>query len=108
MQHGAAVCAKFPGEWFGPAATARCIQDLVHAHAPAGLKVYVTGDGADVYEDDLMQLAKGGAGGDDDTFTPTLVLVGTRLGIDKITPAYWDALKAALRMPQSMGIAGYV
>lgn len=40
-------------------------------------------------------------------FQPTLVLVGTRLGIDKITPVYWEALISALQMPQSVGIAGY-
>ncbi|KAI1053444.1 hypothetical protein LB505_012187 [Fusarium chuoi] len=41
-----------------------------------------------------------------EAFHPTLVLVGTRLGIDKITPVYWEALIAALQMPQSVGIAG--
>lgn len=41
-------------------------------------------------------------------FQPTLLLVGTRLGIDHVTPVYWDALKDALCMPQSVGIAGYV
>lgn len=40
------------------------------------------------------------------TFYPTLILVGTRLGIDKITPVYWEALVASLQMPQSIGIAG--
>lgn len=39
-------------------------------------------------------------------FHPTLILVGTRLGIDKITPVYWEALIAALQLPQSVGIAG--
>lgn len=39
-------------------------------------------------------------------FHPTLILVGTRLGIDKITPVYWEALIASLQMPQSVGIAG--
>lgn len=45
---------------------------------------------------------------DGSKFIPTLVLVGTRLGLDKITPVYWEALKATLQMPQSIGIAGYV
>lgn len=45
---------------------------------------------------------------DGQTFHPTLILIRTRLGIDKITPIYWDALIAALHMPQSVGIAGYV
>jgi len=26
VRHGAAACGKYPGEWFGPSATARCIQ----------------------------------------------------------------------------------
>lgn len=45
---------------------------------------------------------------DGETFHPTLVLVGTRLGIDKINQVYWEALTATLQMPQSVGIAGYV
>ncbi len=62
----------------------------------------MNGDGADVYEDSVLTLAKG----DDGTFTPILILVGIRLGIDRVTPAYWDALKASLQLPQSVGIAG--
>jgi cysteine protease ATG4 len=64
--------------------------------------VYITGDGSDVYEDNFMSIAKPAGS----TFRPTLVLVGTRLGIDKVTPAYWDALRTSLQMPQSVGIAG--
>jgi hypothetical protein len=66
--------------------------------------VYVSGDGADVYEDKLKEIAVD----DDGQWQPTLILVGTRLGIDKITPVYWEALKASLQIPQSIGIAGYV
>ncbi|UPX19483.1 Cysteine protease atg4 [Ascochyta rabiei] len=102
VQHGAAVCGKYPGEWFGPSAAARCIQDLANKHKEAGLNVYVSGDGADVYEDKLKQIALD----EDGRWRPTLILVGTRLGIDKITPVYWEALKAALQMKQSIGIAG--
>lgn len=65
------------------------------------MKVYSTGDGPDVYEDDFMRIAQQG-----EEFHPTLILVGTRLGIDKITPVYWQALIASLQMPQSIGIAG--
>lgn len=64
--------------------------------------MYVNGDGADVYEDSFFKLAKGGDG----NFNPTLILVGIRLGIDRVTPAYWEALKATLQLPQSVGIAG--
>lgn len=37
---------------------------------------------------------------------PTLILLGIRLGIDRVTPAYWDNLKEMIRYPQSVGIAG--
>ena len=75
---------------------------LSHECSATGLKVYVNGDGADVYEDSFFKLAKAVDG----VFNPTLILVGIRLGIDRVTPAYWEALKASLRLPQSVGIAG--
>lgn len=75
---------------------------LSHEFQSTGLKVYVNGDGADVYEDSFFKLAKAGDG----RFNPTLILVGIRLGIDRVTPAYWEALKASLQLPQSVGIAG--
>ena len=75
---------------------------LSHEFQSTGLKVYVNGDGADVYEDSFFKLAKAGDG----KFNPTLILLGIRLGIDRVTPAYWEALKALLQLPQSVGIAG--
>jgi cysteine protease ATG4 len=77
---------------------------LTNDHESSELRVYITGDGPEVYEDTLMSIAKP----DSQTFKPTLILVGTRLGLDKITPVYWEALKSSLQMPQSIGIAGYV
>jgi cysteine protease ATG4 len=101
VRHGATACGKYPGEWFGPSATARCIQALTNSNEPS-LRVYSTGDGADVYEDSFMKIAKA----DGEHFHPTLILVGTRLGIDKINTVYWEALVASLQMSQSIGIAG--
>ncbi|OAA54482.1 cysteine protease ATG4 [Niveomyces insectorum RCEF 264] len=100
--HGEVACGKYPGEWFGPSATARCIQALVNAQA-GPLRVYATGDLPDVYEDSFFKIARPGPG---DDFCPTLILVGTRLGIDKVNTVYWEALTSALQMPQSVGIAG--
>lgn len=98
---GEAICGKYPGEWFGPSATARCIQELVNSRG-LPLRVYSTGDSPDVYEDCFMKIANL----DGKCFHPTLILVGTRLGIDKITPVYWEAVIASLQMAQSVGIAG--
>jgi cysteine protease ATG4 len=101
VNHGARACGKYPGEWFGPSATARCIQALTNDH-DSSLRVYSTGDSPDVYMESFMKIAKP----DGKEFKPTLILVGTRLGIDKINPVYWEALMATLQMPQSIGIAG--
>jgi cysteine protease ATG4 len=79
------------------------IRALANAYEST-LRVYSTGDGPDVYEDNFMKIAKP----DGTTFHPTIILVGTRLGIDKITPVYWEALVASLQMQQSIGIAGWV
>ncbi|EAL93029.1 cysteine protease ATG4 [Aspergillus fumigatus Af293] len=62
----------------------------------------MTDDTADVYEDKFLDAANDGRG----SFRPTLILIGTRLGIDRITPVYWDAVKTTLQLPQSVGIAG--
>ena len=102
VAHGATACGTHPGQWFGPSATAACIQALASAHVESNLRVYVTGDGPNIYCDALLKVARRGG----DTFLPTLLLVGTRLGIDRITPVYRDALAASLKMPQSVGIAG--
>jgi len=55
-----------------------------------------------VFEDAVFQIAKARTG----SFRPILILIGTRLGLDRITPVYWEALKASLQMSQSVGIAG--
>ncbi|KKY35346.1 putative cysteine protease atg4 [Diaporthe ampelina] len=74
---------------------------LASSNEPS-LRVYSTGDLPDVYEDSFMAIAKP----DGETFHPTLILVGTRLGIDKINQVYWESLTATLQLPQSVGIAG--
>ncbi|KAK4237227.1 putative cysteine protease [Achaetomium macrosporum] len=101
VKHGATACGKYPGEWFGPSATARCIQALASQNE-SSLRVYSTGDLPDVYEDSFMAIAKP----DGDRFYPTLILVCTRLGIDKINQVYEEALISTLQMEQSIGIAG--
>ncbi|PWY66163.1 autophagy cysteine endopeptidase Atg4 [Aspergillus eucalypticola CBS 122712] len=102
VKHGAESCGKFPGEWFGPSATAKCIEALSSQCGSPTLKVYVSNDTSEVYQDRFMNVARNSTG----VFQPTLILLGTRLGIDHITPVYWDGLKATLQFPQSVGIAG--
>jgi hypothetical protein len=77
---------------------------LVDSHTSTGLRVYICSDNSSLYEDSFMSTARASDG----TFKPTLILLGTRLGLDKVTDSYREAIKAALRLPQSVGIAGYL
>ncbi|EFE39788.1 autophagy cysteine endopeptidase Atg4, putative [Trichophyton verrucosum HKI 0517] len=103
VHHGATACGKCPGEWFGPSAASQCIQALVKSNPQVGLRVCITSDGSDIYEKQFKEVACDESGGG---IQPTLILLGVRLGIDRVTPVYWDSLKALLRFPQSVGIAG--
>ncbi|OQE18685.1 hypothetical protein PENSTE_c017G07242 [Penicillium steckii] len=102
VQRGAESCGKYPGEWFGPSATARCIQILSNECESPKLKVYITNNTSDVYEDQVARLGRDENGQP----IPVLVLLGLRLGIEQVTSVYWDGLRAALQYPQSVGIAG--
>ncbi|KAJ5242251.1 uncharacterized protein N7469_000578 [Penicillium citrinum] len=102
VQRGAESCGKYPGEWFGPSATARCIQLLSHECESPKLRVYITNNTSDVYEDEVARLGRDENGQP----VPVLVLLGLRLGIEQVTSVYWDGLRAALQYPQSVGIAG--
>ncbi|KAI9373205.1 hypothetical protein BJX61DRAFT_552364 [Aspergillus egyptiacus] len=102
VRYGAEFCGKHPGEWFGPAATARCIQGLSAKYTHSSLRVYTTDDSSDVYEDRFMGVARD----EQSIVRPTLILLGLRLGIDRVTAVYWEGLKAVLQYPQSVGIAG--
>ncbi|KAL4907593.1 cysteine protease atg4 [Aspergillus multicolor] len=102
VKYGAEFCGKRPGEWFGPTATARCIQGLAEGYDQSNLQVYIADDNSDVYEEKFMSIARD----EQDTVRPTLILLGLRLGIDRVTEVYWDGLKAVLQLPQSVGIAG--
>ena len=77
---------------------------LTDKYSSAGLRVYSRPDDSDVYADKLFATASQKDA--DGSFQPTLIVLGVRLGIDRITPVYHAALKAALEMPQSVGIAG--
>ncbi|CAK3969140.1 cysteine protease atg4 [Lecanosticta acicola] len=104
VEHGAQACGKYPGEWFGPNATARCIRALTDKYHEAGIRVYARHNDGDVYVDSLIATATQKDA--DDKFQPTLIVLGIRLGIEKVTPAYHAALMASLELPQSVGIAG--
>ncbi|KAJ1906282.1 Cysteine protease atg4 [Coemansia sp. IMI 209127] len=82
------------GQWFGPHGTASIIRKLAQ-EAKHELNVYTTTDGV-VYLADICA----------DEFQPTLILVTSMLGIDRVNPVYYPFIQASLTLPQSAGIAG--
>ncbi|KAJ2095676.1 Cysteine protease atg4 [Coemansia sp. S142-1] len=82
------------GEWFGPYGTATIIRELAR-QAAHELSVYTTTDGV-VYLADICE----------HDFKPTLILVASMLGIDRVNPVYYPFIQASLTLPQSAGVAG--
>ncbi|KAJ1836389.1 Cysteine protease atg4 [Coemansia sp. RSA 2711] len=98
IQRMAAMGRQFEGkdigEWFGPYGTARILRGLAH-QASHEVSVYTTTDGV-VYLADVCEAE----------FKPTLILVASMLGIDRVNPVYYPFIQASLMLPQSAGIAG--
>ncbi|KAJ2006391.1 Cysteine protease atg4 [Coemansia thaxteri] len=91
---GKKVEGKAIGEWFGPYGTAAIIRELAR-QADHELSVYTTTDGV-VYLADICE----------HDFKPTLILVASMLGIDRVNPVYYPFIQASLTLPQSAGVAG--
>ncbi|PFH45372.1 hypothetical protein AMATHDRAFT_9389 [Amanita thiersii Skay4041] len=105
---------KDVGQWFGPSTAAGAIRTLVQGFPECGLGVAVAIDNA-LYQTDVFTASHGGAvharsprkvvrttWGD----RPVLLLLGIRLGIDRVNPIYYDTIKQLYTFPQSVGIAG--
>lgn len=103
--YAAKYCGKRPGEWFGPSNAAKSIQKLCEEkNTISNLKVYISTDSGDIFEDEVLDLSQGSDG--QGIFTPLLILCGVRLGVQNINPVYWDFLKYLLQLPHNVGISG--
>ncbi|CAG8533380.1 7841_t:CDS:10 [Ambispora gerdemannii] len=91
------------GEWFGPSTASQAIKALVDNFPTAQLSVHVATDGV-VYKNEVYKAARNNQNHQE--FQSVLILVAIRLGINKLNPLYYDALKAFFRFPESVGIAG--
>ena len=91
--HGKSL-GKEVGEWFGPSTAAGAIKALVNGWDGAGMEVVEGSDGT-IYRDEVAATSCGKAG--EDWSRPVLVLIGLRLGIDGVTPVYYDSIKVSTR-----------
>lgn len=74
---------------------------LVHAFPAAGLGVYVAADGGTIYESEVIAASHTAFGSPRRSSRRTwgdravLILIGHRLGIDRVNPVYYDTLKVS-------------
>jgi len=91
---------KTIGQWFGPSTIANVLKELVTAHKPSNLSVYVSDDGA-VYIDQATKVAT-----EDHTWKPLLIIIPLRLGLDSINEIYYASILESFKAKQSLGIVG--
>ncbi|CCD25695.1 cysteine protease ATG4 NDAI_0F03770 [Naumovozyma dairenensis CBS 421] len=110
ISKGMQLSGKKPGEWFGPAATARSIQSLVHEFPECGIdKCLISVSSGDIYKTEVEDVFNEGHTGEarngqkDKTI---LILLGVKLGIETINRCYWDSIRRILSSEYSIGIAG--
>jgi cysteine protease ATG4 len=91
---------KSIGEWFGPSTISNVLRQLVDAHKPSNLCVYVSDDGA-VYIDKVLALATS-----EGAWRPVLLIIPLRLGLDSINDIYYPPILDTFKFSQSLGIVG--
>ncbi|CAG8664043.1 9210_t:CDS:2, partial [Paraglomus brasilianum] len=90
------------GEWFGPSTASQALKALVENFSDANMSVYVATEGV-VYKNEVYKEALRNS---EENFRSVLILVAIRLGISSLNPVYYEGVKACLRFPESVGIAG--
>ena len=84
---------KEVGEWFGPSTAAGAIKKLVEECPEVKLGVVVATDG-EIYLNHIRAASRGLAR-KDNWETPVLILIGVRLGLSGVNPAYYESIKVS-------------
>ena len=102
VKKGALLSSKQPGEWFGPAATSRSIQDLVYDFPDCGIgECFISVSSGDIFQDEIAGFFQ--KRGSD---CRILLLLGVKLGINTVNEYYWEDAKELLNSKYSVGISG--
>lgn len=87
------------GEWWSPNVIGQVLKKLVRFDEFSNLTVTVALDSQLAIDEVLEQQTS-------DEFTPVLILLPLRLGLNEINPIYIDGLKKILQMKSTIGIIG--
>ncbi|CAI1671710.1 hypothetical protein SEUBUCD646_0N01080 [Saccharomyces eubayanus] len=98
---GSELSDKRPGEWFGPAATARSIQALIYGFPKCGINdCIVSVSSGDIYENEVEKVFV------ENPDSRILFLLGVKLGINAVNESYRESICSILNSACSVGIAG--
>lgn len=96
---------KAIGDWFGPSTISTVLAALLNEHSPDGMKALVCPD-ATIYLDQVEELCRDKVSQSRTEWHPLLLLVPTRLGMEKLNPIYFHGILSTFRLPQSLGFIG--
>ncbi|EJS42084.1 atg4p [Saccharomyces arboricola H-6] len=98
---GTELSDKRPGEWFGPAATARSIQSLIYGFPECGITdCVVSVSSGDIYQNEVEKIYV------ENPDSIILFLLGVKLGINAVNESYRESICGILNSARSVGIAG--
>ena len=101
VKAGAKLCNMKPGEWFGPAATATSIKELISNFPECGITDCVISiSSGDIPQDNIQDIFA------DNADAKILILLGVKLGLSDVNPKYGDDILKLLESKYSVGIAG--
>jgi cysteine protease ATG4 len=89
------------GEWFGPTTIANVLSKLCTLHFDENPFQIIVSDQSCVYLDEIENLCI-----KDKVFTPCVLLMPLRLGLDKLNSIYYSSLCKILEFSQTIGIIG--
>eukprot|EP01094_Clydonella_sp_ATCC50884_P022419 TRINITY_DN5135_c1_g3_i1.p1 TRINITY_DN5135_c1_g3~~TRINITY_DN5135_c1_g3_i1.p1 ORF type:complete len:348 (+),score=67.14 TRINITY_DN5135_c1_g3_i1:593-1636(+) len=96
---------KEVGQWFGPSTAINAVQQLHAIHQRTAFNMFIADDGV-VYLDQLRRAARSPQDPDADTFSPVLLMIPVRVGLDRLNPLYLSAIRECFHYRQSLGIIG--
>lgn len=110
--------SEYKGEaWFAPSLIAKVLRSLVQQYAPDSFCMYVPTDGVVCIDKVTLQCVQQRERGNhrvsinndsyqEGSWRSVLILIPLRLGIEKLNPIYYKAIRECLKLPQSIGIIG--
>ncbi|CAG0893606.1 unnamed protein product [Darwinula stevensoni] len=101
---GASEAQRPVGEWYGPNTVAHILRKLVNLSSEVELEVHVAMDNL-VISQEIVTRCKQHAS-HPDGWTPLLLFIPLRLGLDSVNEIYIPSIQETFRMPQTLGIIG--